>query len=182
MKSIYLIAALALPLAACSTTSKSSVQPVVANKAIAVDMQPVQDVAVASPRTALDPMQRLEAGCDANPRNIELFQQFGLKNTCIAAASSDVLPEVGDALVAQDRATLMQLCASEDGTTPAAFVMPRGTWLEVIASGTEELVFAGFDLEVQLITCEVVAAPENRHVGQVLTLPLGWLSGRIVID
>lgn len=176
MKSIHLIAALALPLAACGSTSKSSVQPVANDTTVSIDVQN-EDTELAE--STLDPLARVEQGCEADARNLGLFQEFGLAASCIGASSSAELPAVAGALVSQDKAALVSMC---DPDAPQAFVMPRGTWLEVVATGTEMMTFGDQDLEVELVTCEIVAAPENRHVGYMVTVPIGWIQGRIVVD
>lgn len=174
MKSLHLLAALTLPLAACGTTSKSSVQPAM-SEPVAV----IEDQAEEEPVVAVDPLSRLEGACLADARALGLFQMFGLTETCIAASSISGLSEVAGALVSQDKAALVAMCEAD---APQAFVMPRGTWLEVIATGTEAMQFAGGPLEVELVTCEVVAAPDDRHVGHMVTMPIGWIQGRIAIE
>jgi hypothetical protein len=181
MKSTYLIAAFVLPLAACGSTSKSSVQPAIVEPAVEVSTQP-NDSARPNRRmatTAVDPLARLDAACDADARALGLFRQFGLKGTCIAAATVEDLPDVAGALVSQDKAALVSMCAPD---SPQAFVMPRGTWLEVVATGTEEMRFGNQEVEVELVTCEVVAAPDGRHVGHTVTMPIGWIQGLIVVE
>ncbi len=173
MKSIQIIAALALPLAACGSPSKSSVQPIANERAINTEVQET-----AAPEVS-DPIARIENGCEANARDLGLFQQFGLSASCIGAASVEELPSVAGALVSQDKAALVTMCNPD---APQAFVMPRGTWLEVVATGTELVTFGDRDLEVELITCEIVAAPEDRHVGYTVTVPVGWIQGRIVVE
>ena len=174
MKSLHLIAALALPLAACGSTSKSSVQP---GPVEPIQAAPVE--AAPAPNEGMDPIQRLEQGCEADVRSLGLFQQFGINTTSIAAAGIQHLPQVAAALASQDKATLVGMCGAED---TAAYVMPRGTWLEVSAIGTETVTFGEQELEVELMTCEIISAPDDRHVGQSITMPLGWLQGRVVID
>jgi len=174
MKSIHLIAALALPLAACGSTSKSSVQPAM-NEPV-VEVQQDSYGALSAP---LDPLARIDAGCEADARALGLFQQFGMTGTCIAAASMESLPGVASALVSQDKAALITMC---DPNAPEAFVMARGTWLEVVATGTETMQFGDQELEVELLTCEILDAPEDRHVGHTVTLPIGWIQGRIVVE
>jgi len=175
MKSIHLIAALALPLAACGSTSKSSVQPALNEPVVEVQAGFTE---VAQP-TPIGPLARIDAGCDADARALGLFREFGLKGTCIAAATVADLPQVASALVSQDKAALVSMC---DPDAPQAFVMPRGTWLEVIATGTETMSFGDQYLEVELLTCEVIDAPDDRHIGQTVTMPIGWIQGRIVVE
>jgi hypothetical protein len=177
MKSTHLIAVLALPLAACGSPSKSSVQPVMNEPVAVVRVETTEDV---QPTVIeLDPLARVDAGCEADARVLGLFRQFGLTGTCIAAATVEDLPQVASALVSQDKAALVSMCDPDD---PQAFVMPRGTWLEVVATGTETMQFADQELEVELLTCEVVDAPDGRHVGHTVTMPIGWIQGRIVVE
>lgn len=129
--------------------------------------------------TPTDPLARIDAGCDADARALGLFREFGLTGTCIAAATVEDLPQVASALVTQDKAALVSMC---DPDSPEAFVMPRGTWLEVIATGTESMSFGDQYVEVELLTCEVIDAPDDRHVGQTVTMPIGWIQGRIVVE
>jgi hypothetical protein len=190
MKSIHLIVAFALPLAACGSTSKSSVQATMTEPVVEVQgpfveaapqverAQPVVRDPLSSP-VVLDPLARIDAGCDADARALGLFREFGLTSTCIGSATVQQLPQVASALVSQDKAALVSMCNPD---APQAFVMPRGTWLEVVATGTETMHFGGEELEVELLTCEVVAAPEDRHVGHTVTMPIGWIQGRIVVE
>lgn len=174
MKSIQLFAVIALPLAACGSTreaTNASVAPAPRTEQVAME--------VAEPPRPVDPLARLESGCKAQPRDLALFATFGVTSTCIAAADIDALPKVAGALATQDRATLVTMCKQDE---PDAFVLARGTWLEVVGVGTEFVEYGEFDLEVELMTCEVVAAPEGRHVGQRITMPIGWLNDRIVVD
>jgi hypothetical protein len=177
MKSIHVIAALALPLAACGTTSTAST---VASQPETIEIvveDRGQDEAAQNDAESLDPVARLDAAQEIDARSLAMFQEFGLQATCIGAASTQDLVDVAAALSAQDRAALVTMCNPEDGR---AFVMPRGTWLEVVASGTECVTFGQHDLDVELVTCEVIAAPEDRNVGQTITIPIGWIQGRIV--
>ncbi|MEZ6016145.1 MAG: hypothetical protein R3F49_13580 [Planctomycetota bacterium] len=175
MKSIHLIAALALPLAACGSPSKATVQPVIDEQSVTVDVQESRHAA----QSIADPLAQIEVGCEADARSLGLFQRFGLSATCIAAASVQDLPGVAGALVSQDKATLVSMCNPE---APQAFVMPRGTWLEVVGTGTESVQFGARELEVEIVTCEIIAAPEDRHVGHSVTMPIGWIQGRIVVE
>ena len=177
MKSIQLIAALALPLAACGSPSKSSVQPVMIEPVTLVQAETMEEAE--PPVVERDPLARINAGYDADARILGLFREFGLTETCIAAATMEDLPQVAGALVSQDKATLVSMC---DPDNPEAFVMPRGTWLEVVATGTETMWFGERELEVELLTCEVIDAPEGRHVGHTVTMPIGWIQGRIVVE
>lgn len=179
MKSIHLIAALTLPLAACGSTSKSSVPTAMNEPVVEVQTQSGEVAQSTSMQTPMDPLARIDAGCDADARALGLFREFGLTGTCIAAATVENLPEVARALVSQDKAALVAMCHPD---APEAFVMPRGTWLEVIATGTETMSFGDQELEVELLTCEVIDAPEGRHVGHTVTVPIGWIQGRIVVE
>lgn len=178
MKSTHFLAVLALPLVACSSTTSATVQPAPNQASITIEEQGQPQRPSNAERVDV-PSLRLEQGCAADARSLGLFQRFGLTGTCIGASSVESLPAVAGALVSQDKASLVGMCGTDE---PKAFVMPRDTWLEVVASGTETVEFSGRMLEVELITCEVISAPEQRHVGKLVTIPVGWIQGRIVAE
>ena len=176
MKSIKLVAALALPLAACGSTPEAPEQASVSpNEPTEVMAETDMD----AESMTVDPVERLEAAMPCAAQDIQMFQVFGLSTSSMASSSPETLSAVASALSQQDRETLVELCRGEE---PDGFVLQRGTWMEVVGAGTEFIQFGGQDLDVELVTCEIVAAPDDRHVGQRVTMPIGWLTGRVVCE